>query len=254
MLFGLFYLEAANRGAGAIAVLAFENRGRIGRDQLVAFEHKLGIKTVARRLVNGLAAEVAVKFVFVIVVAAEAQFLAVRRELFFFVQNHELRRVPSLARFAHVAPEFEDRAFEIAVADKIIAGGFRRDFLRGIDSGLLNPRGHRSSAAGQEKRTEKNRGGNKSKRAFVHGQFPLSQRTDARNLLSPSPCGRRKDCGNAALALRTAKRLQNTLHRAWVAPTMVACWNWKFTRSERATGTRSSGRRPTSLLACLPVY
>src|SRR2546423_1658381 len=218
MLFGLFYLEAANRGAGAIAVLAFENRGRIGRDQLVAFEHKLGIKTVARRLVNGLAAEVAVKFVFVIVVAAEAQFLAVRRELFFFVQNHELRRVPSLARFAHVAPEFEDRAFEIAVADKIIAGGFRRDFLRGIDSGLLNPRGHRSSAAGQEKRTEKNRGGNKSKRAFVHGQFPLSQRTDARNLLSPSPCGRRCSVSchqriNSAEAadtptLSTAKRLQ----------------------------------------------
>src|SRR5205085_12550630 len=198
-------LETASGGASAIAILAFENRRRIGRDELVTFQHELGVKAVARRFVNGLPAEGAVKFVFVIVVAAEAQFLTVGCELLFFVQDDELRCAPRLARLADVTPEFVDRAFEISVADKIIAGRFRRDLLSGIDSCLLDSR-RRRLAAGQEKQAQKNFDGEKElERAISHGHLPLSQGTGARNIASVAVAlGAMRVCGHAAFTVAAA--------------------------------------------------
>src|SRR5437764_542525 len=90
ILFGLFYLETPGRGAGAIAILAAENRNRVRRDQLIALEDELGIKAVAGWFVNRLSAEIAVELVFVIVIAAETQLLAIRRELLLFIKHDEL--------------------------------------------------------------------------------------------------------------------------------------------------------------------
>src|SRR5436190_4975139 len=102
MLLGLFYLGSPDRGTGAIVVLAFENGRRVGRDQLVAFQDELLVKAVAGGLVNGLAAEVTLQFVFVIVVAAERPGFAVGRELFLFVENHELGCVSRLTCLVNV--------------------------------------------------------------------------------------------------------------------------------------------------------
>src|SRR5437870_4271724 len=73
------------------AILAFENRRWIRRDQLVIRQHEFRINAVARRLVNIVAAKVAVEFVFVIVVEAEIYLLTIGRELVVFVEHHELR-------------------------------------------------------------------------------------------------------------------------------------------------------------------
>src|SRR2546423_1397138 len=181
MLLGLFY-RTADRGAGAIAVLAFENRSRARRDQLVSFQDELGIEAITGRLVNGLAAEVPVESVFVIVVAAETEFLPVRCEFFLFVENDELGRAPRLPRFAHVAPKLVDRAFEVAVADEIIARRLCRDLLRRIDPRLLNSLRHRRPAAGEEKQAEQNLGGEEElEQALAHGHLPLSQRITSCN-------------------------------------------------------------------------
>src|SRR6266849_3939499 len=59
------------RRVGGTAHLAFENRRRVRRDQFVIFQDELGINSIAGRFVNFVAAEGAVKFVFVIVICAE---------------------------------------------------------------------------------------------------------------------------------------------------------------------------------------
>src|SRR5205814_8104611 len=176
MLLGLLDFRGAECGPGPIAVLTLENRRRICRDQLVFFQNELLIKPVTRRLINGLAAERAPEFVLVIIVAAEAQLLPVRRELFLFVQDHEFRGGPGLTRFANVSPEFVNRSLEISMANKIIAGRFRRNFCCLIDSDLLNAGWLRRSASGEEKKAEKNfESEEQLESTFAHGQFPLSQ-------------------------------------------------------------------------------
>src|SRR5476651_2192012 len=73
------------------AVLAFENGCRIRRDQLVVHQHELRVDAVTRRLVNVVAAEVAVELVFIIVVEAEIYLFAIGGELVVFVQHYQLR-------------------------------------------------------------------------------------------------------------------------------------------------------------------
>src|SRR5205085_9366765 len=96
------------------------------------------IKTVAGRLVNRLAAERAPELIFVIIVAAEAELFAIRRKFLLFVEHDELGGSPRLPGLAHVTPELEDRTFEIAVPDKVIAGRFRGDALGRLGPGLFD--------------------------------------------------------------------------------------------------------------------
>src|SRR5207237_941552 len=65
--------------------LTSKNRRRIGRNYFVALQNELGIEPIARWFVNGLAAEMAEEFVFVIVVAAEFEAFTIRRQFLFFV-------------------------------------------------------------------------------------------------------------------------------------------------------------------------
>src|SRR5438094_6190290 len=117
------------------------------------FQNKLRVNRVAGRLVNLVAAEVAVKFVFVVVVAAEVEFLAVGREFLFFIQHDKLRFAPGLSWAADIAPEFEI-GFVIAASDKIITWRFRGILLRHCDFRGLNSGGG-GFASGQEKEREK---------------------------------------------------------------------------------------------------
>src|SRR6266850_4174999 len=61
------------------AVLTLENRHRIGRDQLVAFEDELRVDPVACRLINFVPTERAIELVFVAVVEAEIDLLPIGR-------------------------------------------------------------------------------------------------------------------------------------------------------------------------------
>src|SRR5438067_3397839 len=85
---------------GAPGKLAGKDRRRIGRYQFVVFQDEFRINRVAGGLVNLVATEVTIEFVFVIIVAAEVEFLPIRSELLFFIQHHELRFTPRLARAA----------------------------------------------------------------------------------------------------------------------------------------------------------
>src|SRR2546423_4754584 len=107
------------RRLGLSTELALKDRRRVGGDQLEILDRKFGIKPVARRFVNLVAAKGAVKFVFVIVVRAKFSCGSIRREFFFFVQHYELSRVPGLAWLADVAPKFEVR-FKITPSDVVI--------------------------------------------------------------------------------------------------------------------------------------
>src|SRR2546423_12871474 len=111
ILLGLLDFRRPERSPGAIAVLTLENRCRVRRDQLVFLQNEFGIKPVTRRLVNGLAGKRAPKFVFVIIIAPEAELFPIGRELFLFIQDDELRGVPGLTWFPNVSPEFVDRSF-----------------------------------------------------------------------------------------------------------------------------------------------
>src|SRR5205085_5003080 len=91
------------------AQLTFENWRGIGRDQLETRDDKLGIHSVARRLVNFVTAEMAGKFVFIIIVRAELQRFAIGSEFLFFIQHDQLRAAPWLVRLSHVSPEFKVR-------------------------------------------------------------------------------------------------------------------------------------------------
>src|SRR5439155_9631683 len=103
-------------GLGAPGKLAGKDRRRIGRYQFVVFQDEFRINRVAGGLINLVATEVTIEFVFVIVVAAEVEFLPIRGELLFFIQHHELRFTPRLARAADITPELEIR-FIIAASD-----------------------------------------------------------------------------------------------------------------------------------------
>src|SRR5438067_11899691 len=94
------------------------------RDQLVIFQDEFRINRVAGGLVNLVAAEVTIAFVFVIVVAAEVEFLAIGGEFLLFIQLVELRFTPRLARAPDITPELEIR-FIIAASDNVIAWHFR---------------------------------------------------------------------------------------------------------------------------------
>src|SRR5947207_4860033 len=133
--------------------LAGKNRRRIGRDQLVIFQDEFRINRVTGGLVNLVAAEVTIEFVFVIVVAAEVEFLAVGGEFLLFIQHDELRFTPQLAWAPDITPELEIR-FIIAASDKIIARHFRGIFLRHRDFRRLNT-WRRGFAAGQKQEREK---------------------------------------------------------------------------------------------------
>src|SRR4051812_15340664 len=149
LILRLFDRIARRCSLGAAAHLAFENRRRIRGYQLDFLKNEFGIETVARRLVNSLAAEFAVQFVFVIVVASEVQLLAIRSEFVFFIQHHHLCSGPWLTRFAHVTPEFEIW-FVVTAADEVIARGLGRNPLCHVDAGLLNSGRRRGDAASEE--------------------------------------------------------------------------------------------------------
>jgi hypothetical protein len=101
--------------------LTWKDWRRLGRDQLVILQDELREKAIANQLADFVAAEVAAQFVFEIVIASNAQLLAIRGELLVFVQDHELRRAPGLSRTADIAPKVKVR-FVVATADKIVAG------------------------------------------------------------------------------------------------------------------------------------
>src|SRR4030095_5683189 len=124
------------------AVLAFENRRRIGRDQLVTRENEFRIDAVARRLVNRVAAEVAIELVFIVVVKAEVYLFAVRRKFLVFVQHDQLRRAPRLAGPPDVAPKVKI-LFVIASPDEVITRRLRLNSLKRGEPGLLNAFRHR---------------------------------------------------------------------------------------------------------------
>src|SRR5712692_2067903 len=153
-LLRFFDLIATFRRLGTAAILTFENWRWIRRDQFVTFQDKFRIDGVAGGLVNSVAAEVAVEFVFVIVVAAELQLFAIGRDFLFFIQHYQLRRAPRLTRPAHVTPKLEIRLV-ITAADKIIAERLGLDFLRHRDLRLLNSFRH-SFATCKKKSAEKN--------------------------------------------------------------------------------------------------
>ena len=122
-------LIPAHLSLGAAGKLAGENRRRVGRNDLVAFEDEFWVNGVAGGLVDLVAAEVTVELVFVIIVAPELEALAIGGQLLLLVQHYELRFAPRLPGTADVAPEFEV-GFIISTANKIIAWGFGGIFLR----------------------------------------------------------------------------------------------------------------------------
>src|ERR1022692_1168863 len=69
----------------ASAHLALENGRRSGRDDFVTFQDELGIDCVACRFVNFVATEIALEFVFVIIVAAETKALAIGCEFLLLI-------------------------------------------------------------------------------------------------------------------------------------------------------------------------
>src|SRR4030095_4993012 len=126
-------------GISPAAQLGFENGRRIGRDKFETRDHKFGIHSIARRLVNCFAAERAIKFVFVIIVESELHLLAIGRELLFFVEHDQLRRVPGLSWFPNVAPKLEVR-LEVTPPDVVIARWFGRDPRRHLRFSALRCR------------------------------------------------------------------------------------------------------------------
>src|SRR5207249_9600284 len=78
----------ANLSLGAPGKLTRENRWRAGGDELVTLEDKLRINGVAGGLVNLVAAEVTVEFVFVIIIAPEIEALPIRSQLLLFIQHY----------------------------------------------------------------------------------------------------------------------------------------------------------------------
>src|SRR5215470_13292922 len=103
--FRLFYYVTEIFRGGVAPELAFENWWRVRGYQLVALQNELRINPVARRFINLVAAEITVEFVFVIVIAAEIETLAVRGKLLFFIQHHQFCRAPGLTGAPYVAPE-----------------------------------------------------------------------------------------------------------------------------------------------------
>src|SRR4029077_12615553 len=88
-----------------VAVLAFEDRRWVGRDQLVTLQDKFRINAVAGRFLDFVAAEPAVKPVLVVVVVPKIHLLGIRREFLVFVQHYQLSCSPRLAWPAHVPPK-----------------------------------------------------------------------------------------------------------------------------------------------------
>src|SRR6266576_4268830 len=74
-------LIPAHLSLGAAGKLAGENRRRVGRNDLVAFQDKLRVDGVAGGFVDLVAAEVTVELVFVIIVAPELEALAIGGQL-----------------------------------------------------------------------------------------------------------------------------------------------------------------------------
>jgi hypothetical protein len=101
--------------------LAFEDGSGAGRNQLVAFENKFRINSIAGGLIDFVPAEVAVELIFVIVIEAKINLFPVWGELLIFVEHHELSRAPGLPGAPDVTPKFVVR-FVITAANKIIAG------------------------------------------------------------------------------------------------------------------------------------
>src|SRR5262249_35192189 len=107
------------------------------------------INSVAGRLIHFVPAEVTVELVFVIVIAPKFEAFAVRRELLFFIEHHQLGCAPWLTWAPDVAPELVI-GFVVTPPDIIIASRrLGRDPLRHLDSRLLNPL-RNSLARGEE--------------------------------------------------------------------------------------------------------
>src|SRR5262249_7515330 len=133
----------------ATAHLASENWCRVRGNEFVAFQHELRIDPIARGLIDFVAAEITVEFVFVIVVATELETFAVRRKFLFFIKHHQLCCAPWLTRATDVAPELVI-GFVVTSPDVIIAGRrFGCDPLRHLDSRLLDAL-RNSFASGEE--------------------------------------------------------------------------------------------------------
>src|SRR5262245_40545266 len=148
----LFYHVTKIFLGGVATDLTFENWRWVGGYQLVAFQNELRINSVARRLINLVAAKVTVEFIFVTVIASDIDAFAIWGKLLFFVQPHEFCRAPGLARPPDVTPELVIR-FVITPPDKVISGGFGRDVLRHLQPGLLNSLGN-GFAADEKRRAE----------------------------------------------------------------------------------------------------
>src|SRR6266545_5436473 len=86
--FRFFYHVSEIFPSSVAAELTFENWRRVHGYELVALQNELRINSIARRFINLVAAKVTVEFVFVVVIAAEIETLAIRGELLFFVQHH----------------------------------------------------------------------------------------------------------------------------------------------------------------------
>src|SRR4051794_534111 len=146
--FRLFYYVAQIGLTGATGHLAPENWRRVHGNEFVPFQNELRINSVARRLIDFVAAEITEKLVFVIVIAAEFEAFAVRGKFLLFVEHDQLRCAPWLTRLAYVAPELVI-GFVVTPANIIVAGLFSRDPLRHFNSRLLNSLRNRF-ASGEE--------------------------------------------------------------------------------------------------------
>src|SRR4029079_308034 len=129
--------DVAQVGWRATINLAFDDRRGSSGNKLIPLQNEFWINPVASGLIHFVATEVAVKFVFVVIVAAEFQTFAVWCKFAFFIKHHQLCCAPWLAWFANVTPELVI-GFVIRPPDIIIAGRFSCDVLGHLDSRLLN--------------------------------------------------------------------------------------------------------------------
>src|SRR4051794_26417180 len=154
-------------GWRATTHLALEDRRRSSGSKLVSLQNEFWINPVASGFIHFVATEVAVKFVFVVVIAPEFQTFAVWRKFDFFIKHHQLCCAPWLARLANVTPELVI-GFVITPPDIIIAGRFSCDVLRHFDSRLLNAL-RNSCATGEEQ----------SAQYYIRGEQILSSASHA---------------------------------------------------------------------------
>src|SRR5438874_8531457 len=85
-----FDLIPAHLSLRAPRELTGENRGRVGRKDLVAFQDEFWVDGVAGGLVDLVATKVTVELVFVIIVAPEIEAFAIGGQLLLLIQHNQL--------------------------------------------------------------------------------------------------------------------------------------------------------------------